>query len=183
VFDSKGYVGALLDDIAAEARVSKGSIYNYFDSKEDLFGQVIKNVLDADDAEMNRLIRAPGAAGEKLERLVDYVLKRLEPLVPSGHLALELWFASATREELCKTMASMHAGWRARIQAILEEGVRSGEFNTHFDPPTAATLVWAIIIGVAIQSTFDRRRSEGKHSRNPLGRNPSVVVRAWSTIL
>lgn len=44
VFFEKGYAAARLDDIAARAGVSKGTIYLYFESKEDLFLGLIESV-------------------------------------------------------------------------------------------------------------------------------------------
>ncbi len=44
VFARKGYHGATVDDVASEAKVAKGTIYNYFKSKSDLFTQLYNEV-------------------------------------------------------------------------------------------------------------------------------------------
>ena len=41
VFAEKGFAAARLDDIAARAGVSKGALYLYFETKEDLFRAVV----------------------------------------------------------------------------------------------------------------------------------------------
>jgi TetR/AcrR family transcriptional regulator, acrAB operon repressor len=41
VFSRQGYAGTTLDDITAEANLSKGAIYWYFDSKADLFATLL----------------------------------------------------------------------------------------------------------------------------------------------
>ena len=41
VFSSQGYSGAVLDHIAAEAGVSKPTLYQYFGNKEALFSAVL----------------------------------------------------------------------------------------------------------------------------------------------
>lgn len=46
VFADKGYREATLDDIAEHAELAKGTLYNYFRNKEDLFGQVVLSLLD-----------------------------------------------------------------------------------------------------------------------------------------
>lgn len=46
VFMRKGYQGSSLSAIAGRAKVTKGGIYHYFDSKEDLYLQVLKNYFD-----------------------------------------------------------------------------------------------------------------------------------------
>lgn len=42
VFTEKGYFNATLDDIAKEAEFSKGALYNYFASKEDMLFTILK---------------------------------------------------------------------------------------------------------------------------------------------
>lgn len=46
-FLQNGYIGANVDDIAAEARVSKRTIYNIFGGKEQLFREVLSEALAA----------------------------------------------------------------------------------------------------------------------------------------
>ena len=43
-FFQKGFSAARMDDIAARANVSKGTLYLYFDSKESLFKALIENI-------------------------------------------------------------------------------------------------------------------------------------------
>ena len=44
-FIAKGYAGTRLDDVARRAGISKGLVYVYFDTKEDLFEAVIRTFL------------------------------------------------------------------------------------------------------------------------------------------
>ena len=45
IFVEHGYAASKLDDIAKKAGVSKGSLYRYFDSKADLFKEMVKQVV------------------------------------------------------------------------------------------------------------------------------------------
>jgi AcrR family transcriptional regulator len=44
VFERDGFLQARISDIAAEASVSHGSFYHYFDTKEELFGEIAEDV-------------------------------------------------------------------------------------------------------------------------------------------
>lgn len=46
VFAERGFTNATLDDIAERAEFGKGTLYNYFDSKEDLFAAVMNDLFD-----------------------------------------------------------------------------------------------------------------------------------------
>jgi AcrR family transcriptional regulator len=50
IFSEKGFGGARVDEIAAKAKVNKAMIYYYYDSKENLFAEIIKIYLkDCDE--------------------------------------------------------------------------------------------------------------------------------------
>jgi AcrR family transcriptional regulator len=46
VFANKGYSSATVDDIAEEAQFSKATIYRYFQSKSDIFMEVIYSAVE-----------------------------------------------------------------------------------------------------------------------------------------
>ncbi|MDO8636551.1 MAG: TetR/AcrR family transcriptional regulator [Dehalococcoidia bacterium] len=46
LFAQKGYQAASIDNIAVAARVSGGLVHYHFHSKEDLFMELVKNVMD-----------------------------------------------------------------------------------------------------------------------------------------
>ena len=180
VFDARGYAGATVDEIAARARISKGSIYNYFSSKEDLFAELFVETFQVEHAEVDRLANEPLSAAEKLQRLLDHVFRRLEVFTRSGKLVMELWAAAAKKAELADAMAAIHAHWRGHIRAILDEGVESGEFGTHFDPAVASSLIWATLNGIIVQAMFDRKAEVGESSLVALKRGLLTALRAWS---
>ena len=46
VFAQEGYHASSVNKIADKANISKGLIYNYFESKEDLLRNIITNIMD-----------------------------------------------------------------------------------------------------------------------------------------
>lgn len=60
VFSEKGYAAATIADVARAAKLSYGSVYWYFDSKEELFDAL----MDAGEADLRtRILDALGGAG------------------------------------------------------------------------------------------------------------------------
>lgn len=45
-FERGGYLGTSIDDIVAEADVARGTFYNYFQSKEEIFADLVREVVD-----------------------------------------------------------------------------------------------------------------------------------------
>jgi AcrR family transcriptional regulator len=71
VFGAQGFAGARLDDIARAAGVSKGTLYLYFESKEEMFRAMIRarivSVLEEGERE---LLHAEGSTRTRLEMLM-----------------------------------------------------------------------------------------------------------------
>lgn len=70
VFAEKGFAAARLDDIAARAGVSKGALYLYFETKQDLFEAVVRDAVLPD-------LDAVGQAAATL----DLPLRQLAPIL------------------------------------------------------------------------------------------------------
>jgi len=155
VFDAFGYSATTMERVAGEAGISKGSIYNYFRSKEDLFNQVFANAVSGAAADANQLLAGPISASEKLQQLVDNWFGRLEYYIRIGGLVLEFW-ATAAREQrkgdLAGWFEQMYSRWRGVFAAVVRQGIADGEFRHDIDPEVAASLLLAVIDGVMVQS-------------------------------
>jgi AcrR family transcriptional regulator len=158
VFDARGYAAATMDAVAEEAGIAKGSIYNYFRSKQDLFFQVFARVVSGAEAEVDGLLAGAATPSEKLQRLLGFWSQRLGYHTRIGRLVLECW-ANAAREDqhgrLAASFREMHARWRGILADILAEGASSGEFDPEFDTPVGASLILAVLDGIEIQSILD----------------------------
>src|ERR1043165_9431557 len=67
VFAQKGFAATRLDDVAARAGITKGTIYLYFDSKQALFEALARQSIGAQiDMITARLAQFPGSSAELL---------------------------------------------------------------------------------------------------------------------
>lgn len=161
VFDAHGYAATKMDAIAAEAGVSKGSLYNYFENKQDLFMQVFGAELASYHSDATRVLTEPTSAGEKLAKLLDDWFERMGHLRRVGGLMLEFW-ATAAREQtdgggLSETFGQMYEGWCSLLADIVAGGIEQGEFSPQFDPKVAASLIVAMGDGITMRSILDER--------------------------
>lgn len=71
LFVERGYAATRLDDVAARAGVSKGTLYLYFENKEDLFKAVVRgNMLPLLQTGETLVENHPGSSSELLQQLV-----------------------------------------------------------------------------------------------------------------
>ena len=134
-FARQGFDATNIDDIAADARVAKGTIYNYFDSKEDLFGAVLaegtQRTVDRyasvpHGAKARDALRALAAADVSVLREEEAFMKVLvgEAMAPRGRNY------SLILQRLSPFLDA--------VSGILEAGIRAGEVRRDRPVPQLA---------------------------------------------
>ena len=157
VFEMHGYSATTMDAVAAEANVAKGSLYNYFPSKQKLFEAVFDASFTEDEAVIDALVAAPISAVEKIGLYVDHWFSRLEHCKKIGGLILEFW-AHATRAQAGDETAifqEVHNRWHNRIRDIIHQGIADGDFRDEIDANNAAIMVLAMIDGMTIHAIMN----------------------------
>ena len=164
LFIEHGFAATRLEDVAARAGVSKGTLYVYFTDKEDLFKAVVRSgVLPAlEDGE--RLVREfPGSAAELLRLIVRGWWQRLGKTCLSG--LPKLMIAEARNFPELARFHNEEVVGRARrmFRAAIERGVASGEFAVQnldyavhvLIAPVIMLLVWRHSIGCCVSDDVD----------------------------
>ena len=83
VFVRQGFQHARMDDIVEESGLSKGTLYWYFKSKEDIINAILHRLFTGELANLENLLEVKGTASERLIQLTnDRVigLKRMSSL-------------------------------------------------------------------------------------------------------
>src|SRR3954452_6101271 len=74
VFAEKGFAAAKLDEIAARAGVSKGAVYLYFETKEDIFRAVVDLAIAPNIAAVKAMVAAhPGPLADLLRGVAAHL--------------------------------------------------------------------------------------------------------------
>ena len=141
VFSRKGFHAANVSDVAAEAGVSQGTIYWYFESKEELLNAALLAFFGDFGEESFRAVEGCETAEEKLRCLGRSMEGFSETAEGLFTLFLSYWSSSDKRDEVAQMWAELLAEYKDLVVGIIEEGVRSGEFR----PLDADSLVWAIL--------------------------------------
>lgn len=145
-FGSRGLAGARLEDIAKRAGVAKGTIYLYFENKEDLFREMVQVTMGAAIEEAEAL--ASSHLSGSIESLFREYAKRWWQLLRTEQFAViqRLIIAGELMAfpGLMEFFATEVMARARRIAAsIIERGIASGEFKP-IDPQIAARMYSAI---------------------------------------
>jgi AcrR family transcriptional regulator len=155
VFDKYGYASTTMEAIALEAGIAKGSVYNYFRSKEELFHQVVAQVVAISETDAKAALSAGKSASQKLGLAIDFWFERLNYYGRIGRLMFEAGAAASVDTEQGKRLAKQFKGvYELKLgitRSILAEGMKSGEFHSKVDIDTSAALLVAILDGIGIE--------------------------------
>lgn len=153
VFAERGYHDARLEEIAEAAGVTKGAIYHYFDTKEELLLRAIEYHQSRGYAELEAAM--PGPSTPATVRVRTFLRKAFGAENPAKR-AVSMMLQAAVRE-----VPEIHAQWLANgprrgwqiLAGLIEEGQRTGEFRRDADAEVAARVT---LSGVLLQVLWQR---------------------------
>jgi AcrR family transcriptional regulator len=156
VFAEHGFHRATLEAVAAEAGVSKGALFHYFPSKEQLFLALLEEYLGAGASDIEAVVAERGTASRDLGAATETFLRRINRDPRWLPLLLE-FLAYGARDPAAKAGIIEHFLRPAR-EAVARTNRRLGipEIEGALLSPDDIGLVLAALVnGLAIERAFD----------------------------
>ena len=180
VFAQKGYAGSSVADIAVKAEIGKGTIYAYFDSKEDLFFAVFEwFMLQTGTAAKVSVSHLGGSATQRLEVLSDSIMGMWDEIQDVFTLTIEFWAASSSsqiRDRFKEAFRRMYNEFRGLVVALIRDGIERGEFRSDVDSASIAAALVGTWDALFIQAWFEKKFDPLITARNFL----KVLIRGLS---
>jgi len=146
LFVERGYAAARLDDVAARAGVSKGTLYLYFENKEELFKAVVReNLVSALAEAENYIERSTGSSRELLRAFILSWWERIGQTKLSGISKLMMAESGNFPDVARFYHDEVISRCNALIIGILERGIARGEFRS-VDTVNANLVIVAPIV-------------------------------------
>jgi AcrR family transcriptional regulator len=131
LFIEKGFSATRLDDVAKRAGVSKGTLYLYFDSKEELFKTVIQEGIVSRIAEYEVFMRAyEGASADLLRDLVNTWWNQIGATKLGGITKLMMSEAGNFPELAMFYHDEVITRGMGLFVYVIERGIARGEFRS-----------------------------------------------------
>jgi AcrR family transcriptional regulator len=174
-FKERGFAATRLEEVAARAGVTKGTIYLYYPSKEELFKAVVRGEVLPNLARLEAALSEPGPSAPLLELLFTIWARDILP-TPGSVLCKLVIGEAGNFPELARFYLEtvVHPGLSA-IAAILRRGIAAGEFR----PVDVEHVVYCVIGPMLFTALW--KHSLGPHDDHPL--DLEAVLRAHLDLL
>ncbi|WP_332852363.1 TetR/AcrR family transcriptional regulator [Duganella sp. S19_KUP01_CR8] len=151
-FLRKGYHQTGVRDIAAEAGISLGNLYNHFAGKDAVLAEIA--ALEADEllpfvAHLQAAADPMAALMGFLEAYLDYAARPENAL-----MTLELVAEAVRNPSIAATFAGNRQGLLRALGAVLEAGAASGRLRRSAHPGETACLLLDLVEGQALRSVL-----------------------------
>lgn len=151
LFSRKGYYDTSMDEIVEESGLSKGAIYGYFGSKEELFVALQERQLEASLSELKATFAPGDSARTKLDKIVDTALTSMIGTSKKAcRINLEFDVAAPRIKSVQRRRDGRFKATCDFLAEVIGEGVEKGEFRRDLDPDSVALVLLAMADGLSL---------------------------------
>lgn len=153
-FAEKGFTATRVEEVARRAGVSKGLLYLYFKTKEELFKAVIRSVVTPRLDALTRTLDSPDSSAEAIIRgpVLDF-MKRVPGSPVSVVIRLMISEAPKHPDLMDYYWDNVASRGLLALRQLLQRGVANGEFRESavnelpqlFVAPVMMSIVWGIV--------------------------------------
>jgi AcrR family transcriptional regulator len=160
-FAERGFAATRLEDVAARAGVTRGTLYLYFPSKEELFKAVVRQFIVPVIQDREEMIAAAALpSAQIIEKFImsfpDLVAGSALPAIPRLVIAEARNFPDLAQFYFDEVLQRA----RTRVRALIKRGVDRGEFRKVDIDRVFFCLMGPILAGVIWQSVFQPHDDE-----------------------
>ncbi len=170
VFAEKGIIATTVRDISERAGILSGSLYHHFASKEEMISQILAPVVKSQVDGFDRIVGTTDDPREILRLLIAAAIAQTAAnpgvariLQQDEHHIREL----AGLDEVVNLRRAM----RARVETVIEDGIKAGQFRSQCDSRIAATAYFGMVLGAY------------RHVKPMGNRSPSQVTTELTTLI
>ncbi|MBP1672934.1 MAG: hypothetical protein H6Q25_749 [Bacteroidetes bacterium] len=159
LFGRYGFYKTSMDEIAKVARKAKGSLYYHFESKEDLFKEVVSQEIYILKFELNKIIQLPQLNASEL--LILYLNTRMEILSKSYNYHETLKADLNDRFEFLDDIRTDLTLWeQEKMKVIINKGIEEGSIDSSLNFDVAIDVFILILKSSEIQFFVQNKYEE-----------------------
>lgn len=157
LFSEKGFHNVSMQEIAAEAEFATGTIYNFFDSKEALYREIMDEVADNVLSLVKPILE--GEADER-EKIAGFIWASIR-VFQENSAAIRLFLRAnqgplthVSTAHFSETAAKVHGTLQTMLKQVFASGMNKGLFRP-LDPSVAAMALDAALRAIVFSAAED----------------------------
>jgi AcrR family transcriptional regulator len=155
VFAQKGFNEARMDDIVDQSGLSKGTLYWYFKSKDEIILSILERLFRREFRELEQLTDLEGKAAEKLMTFTELACDDIRKMLRLMPLAYEFMAWAFRRKNIQDVFKLYMNKYMDYLVPVIQQGIDTGEFRD-LDPRSVAITIGAIIEGTILLWMYDK---------------------------
>ena len=147
VFNRLGFQGASVSAVAAELKIDRASLYYYISSKEELFDELVRTIVERNLEHVKRIQTSDLSPRRKLRDLITTLMSSYGEHYPLFYIYIRenLSNVSDSRSEWSKYMRKLNSETSDAVIAIIEQGYADKSFRNIGSPRIVAFGVLGIV--------------------------------------
>lgn len=151
LFVRKGFRGTSIRDLAANAGVSMGTLYHYFESKEELFNLTVRHFFSADRMILSRKLGDISDAFDRLEKLAELMSANLSEYQKVLLSFMDFVVSTEDTQEVRRVCTEILSEYAELVSQIFRDGIAQGQMRD-VPPEDTSNMVMAFFDGVVLHS-------------------------------
>jgi TetR/AcrR family fatty acid metabolism transcriptional regulator len=154
-YAKRGYHQTRVEDIAAEADVSKGTIYLYFESRESILVAAFNQFMQQFGVGVAEILNSRSAPLEKIRQVFDETFRAAAENETLSRVMMDFWAASVHNPDMPHIdLSKAYAEYRAVIADLLKQAVKQGDIRKDH-PSMTANIILASLDGIILHWMMD----------------------------
>ena len=152
---AKGYDQSRMDDIVEKSQLSKGAIYWYYKSKEEVYLSLVDYWFLQYSSGVVDTLQQQESASDQLKTLFDFFIGQFDKNPATFKLLVEFWRLAGLNPDFNAKLQQVYSDFLEYIIEIIKVGIANGEFK-NVEPRITALSILINIEGINWFTLFDK---------------------------
>ncbi|WP_018751907.1 TetR/AcrR family transcriptional regulator [Paenibacillus sanguinis] len=160
VFWRKGYEACSTEDLCSSTGLGRGSLYNAFGSKHELYEQALQRYHEQGIQEQTAILESPAPAKERLRALLEWAVEQdFGDTDNKGCMLINATMERARTDSMVERMASRHVILLEQLLCqVIEQGIESGKISSDRPALELARTFLSSYYGMRVLNASTRNR-------------------------
>ena len=160
LFSSKGFHNVSMQDIASESEFGVGTLYKFFESKEQLFVELMEAGIEKIGQLLIPILDSNKEEGKKLSEFIRAHIDIIESNIEFIKLYISQYGTISSANPMLKDISNLKTTVAAKLESVIKAGIQKQRFRQHVHPEIVALSLRTTVEAFSLESSehFDKAK-------------------------